>query len=144
MQELIEYRDVARVAMGVLKDKVRFLQKPADGRAMRKRLYPTYQPWADFLADVEKIKLTMKPEKKTLDKIWNWLTTAVAPSLKLFSEIGKAEDKDYLQMLLESAEMNETQQRLYEDYIKIHRLGERERSVERDGRKGHSTDDDTI
>ena len=104
------------------KKAVRAVQKPADGRITRKRLYPTYQPWLDFLADVEKIKLTMRPEKKTLDKIWNWLTTAVAPSLKLFAEIGKAEDKDYLQMLLESAEMNETQQRLYEDYVKSHGL----------------------
>lgn len=140
VQELIEYRDVARVAMGVLKDKVRFLQKPADGRATRKRLYPTYQPWVDFLADVEKIKLTMNPEKKTLDKIWNWLTTAVSPSMKLFAELGKVENKDYMQMLIEGAEMNETQQRLYEDYIKTHRLAERERSVKGDGKKGDSTD----
>lgn len=50
------------------------------------------------------------------------------------------ENKDYLQMLLEGAEMNETQQRLYEDYIKTHSLAERERSVKRDGQKGHSTD----
>ena len=82
----------------------------------------------------------MNPEKKTLDKIWNWLTTAVSPSLKLFAELGKAEDKDYLKMLLEGAEMNETQQRLYEDYIKTHRLAERERSVKRDEQKGHSAD----
>ena len=111
--------------MGVLKDKVRFLQKPADGRITRKRLYPTYQPWSDFLSDVEKIKLTMEPEKITLDKIWNWLTTAVAPSLKLFAELGKAEDKDYLQMLLKGAEMNETQKKLYEDYVKSHNLNKK-------------------
>ena len=92
------------------------------------------------MTDVEKIKLTMSPEKKTLDKIWNWLITAVSPSLKLFVELGKAEDKDYLQMLLEGAEVNETQQRMYEDYIKTHRLAERERSVKRDRQNGHSTD----
>ena len=69
-----------------------------DGRTVRKRLYPTYQPWGDFLSDVEKIKLTMNPEKKTLDKIWNWLTTAVSPSLKLFAELGKVENKDYMQI----------------------------------------------
>lgn len=111
--------------MGVLKDKVRFLQKPVDGRTVRKQLYPTYQPWADFMTDVGKIKLTMSPEKKTLDKIWNWLTTAVSPSLKLFAELGKVENKDYLQMLIEGAEMNETQKKMYEDYVKSHDLNKK-------------------
>ena len=56
------------------------------------------------------------------------------------AELGKVENKDYMQMLIEGAEMNETQQRLYEDYIKTHRLAERERSVKGDGKKGDSTD----
>ena len=65
---------------------------------------------------------TIRLIKKTLDKIWSWLTTAVSPSLKLFEELGKAEGKDYLQMLLEGAQMNETQKKLYEDYVKSHDL----------------------
>ena len=63
------------------------------------------------MTEVVKIRLTMSPEKKTLDKIWNWLTIAVSPSLKLFAELGKVENKDYLQMLIEGAEMNETQKK---------------------------------
>lgn len=118
VQELVRYRDVARVAMEVLNGKVRFVQKSADGRMRRKRLCPTYEPWADFMENVGKMRLTMKPQKKTLDKIWNWLTVYVSPSLKLFSELGRMENKDYIQMLLEKAEMNETQKRLYENYLK--------------------------
>lgn len=125
VQELVKHRDVARVAMEVLNGKVRFLQKPADGATVRKRLYPTYQPWREFMGDIGKIKLTMNPQKKTLDKIWNWLTIYVASSLKLFSELGKAEGRDYLELLLDGAEMNETQKRLYEDYVKFCNLDEK-------------------
>ena len=109
---------MADLAMEILNDKVRFLQKPMDGRITRKRLYPTYQPWIDFMENVKRLKLTMNPQEKTLEKIWNWLNVYVSPSLKLFSELGKAEEKDYLGILVDRAEMNMTQRRLFEDYMK--------------------------
>ena len=138
VQTLVKNRDVAGLAMGVLKDKVRFLEKPANSRSTRKRLYPTYPPWDDFIADVGKVKLTMSPEKKTLDRIWNWLTVSVAPSLKLFAELGKADEKDYLQMLIDGAEMNQSQKRLYDDYIRQTKL-EKERSARENGKEGDVT-----
>lgn len=118
VEELVRYRNVADLAMEILNDKVRFLQKPMDGRITRKRLYPTYQPWIDFMENVKRLKLTMNPQEKTLEKIWNWLNVYVSPSLKLFSEVGKAEGKDYLGILVDRAEMNMTQKRLFGDYMK--------------------------
>lgn len=118
VQELVRYRNVADLVMEILNDKVRFLEKPTDSKITRKRLYPTYGPWMDFMENVEKVKLTMNPQKKTLDKIWNWLNIYVSPSLKLFSELGKIEKKDYLNMLVDNAEMNLTQKKLFEDYVK--------------------------
>ena len=35
------------------------------------------------------------------------------------------ENKDYMQMLIEGAEMNETQKKLYEDYVKSHNLNKK-------------------
>lgn len=124
VHELIRHKDVARVAMQVLNEKVRFLQKPPDAETTRKRLYPTYQPWADFMKDVEKIKLTMEPQKKSLEKVWNWLNVYVSPSLKLFSELGKIEHKDYIRNLVENGKMKPVQKRLYNDYIKTCRISE--------------------
>lgn len=128
VQELIARRDVAEIAMSVLNGKIRFLEQPENKSTSRKRLYPTYPPWELFMQDIEKIKLTIQPQKKTLDSIWNWLESSVAPSLKLFSKIGERDNCDYIQVLIEQAKMNDTQIKIYEDYKKSSKLPIIERS----------------
>lgn len=118
VQELIKHRDIAEIALSVLNEKVRFLQKPVNSETTRKRLYPTYSPWEEFMRDVGKIKLTMNPQKKTLDRIWNWLVMYVSPSLKLFEEIGKLDNVDYISQLLKNGKMNDTQKKIFENYRK--------------------------
>lgn len=125
VHELIKYQDVAKLVMEVLNSKVRFLEKPTDSMTVRKRLYPTYEAWAELMRGIGKVKLTMQPQKKSLQKVWDWLETYVAPSLKLFSELGKIEKKDYIGDLIENGEMNYTQKRLYDDYIKAKYFSER-------------------
>ena len=66
--------------MSVLNGKIRFLEQPENKSTSRKRLYPTYPPWELFMQDIEKIKLTIQPQKKTLNSIWIWLESSVAPS----------------------------------------------------------------
>lgn len=127
-QELIARRDVAEIAMSVLNGKIRFLEQPENKSTSRKRLYPTYPPWKLFMQDIEKIKMTIQPQKKTLDSIWNWLESSVAPSLKLFSKIGELDNYDYIQALIEQAKMNDTQIKIFEDYKKSSKLPITERS----------------
>ena len=67
----------------------------------------------------------MQPQKKSLQKVWEWLEKYVAPSLKLFAEVGKIEKRDYIGNLVKNGEMNITQKQLYDDYIKARRLEER-------------------
>ena len=110
VEELLKDRDVARIALSVLNEKVRFLQKPENSTVTRKRLYPTYPPWEELMQDVGKIKLTMNPEKKTLERTWQWLNVAVSPSLKLMDKIGKLDNRDYrVYTLLGDGEIEEGQ-----------------------------------
>ena len=74
-------------------------------------------------------KLTMNPEKKTLERTWQWLNVAVSPSLKLMDKIGKLDNRDYIRQLIERGQMNEEQQRIYEDYKKSFLLREEERRI---------------
>ena len=129
VEEVLKDRDVARIALSVLNEKVRFLQKPENNMITRKRLYPTYPPWEELMQDVGKIKLTMNPEKKTLERTWRWLNVAVSPSLKLMDKIGKLDNRDYIRQLVERGQMNEEQQRIYEDYKKSFLLREEERRI---------------
>lgn len=127
VEELIHCEDVARLAMEVLNSKVRFLEKPKDNKNLRKRLYPTYGAWAELMKEIGKVRLTIEPQKKNLQKVWDWLERYVAPSLKLFAELGKIEKKDYIGDLIENGEMNATQRKLYDDYIKARCFDERGR-----------------
>ena len=128
VQELIARCDIAEIALSVLNGKIRFLEQPENKSTSRKRLYPTYPPWKLFMQDIEKIKLTIQPQKKTLDSIWKWLESSVAPSLKLFSKIGELDNYDYIQALIEQAKMNDTQIKIFEDYKKSSKLPITERS----------------
>ena len=80
----------------------------------RKRLYPTYRAWAELMKDIGKVKLTMQPQKKSLQKVWEW-----------FAEVGQIEQRDYIANLIANGEMNITQKQLYVDYIKARKLDER-------------------
>ena len=66
------------------------------------------------MKDIGKVKLTMQPQKKSLQKVWEWLEKYVAPSLKLFAEVGKIEQRDYIGNLVKNGEMNITQKQLYD------------------------------
>lgn len=67
----------------------------------------------------------MQPQEKSLQRVWDWLERSVAPSLKLFAELGKIEKKDYIGNLIENGEMNITQRKLYDDFLKSQKLRKR-------------------
>ena len=100
-----------------------------DGVQVHVELYvPWYSsPKPEFTGMTGNVKLTMQPQKKSLQRVWEWLEKSVAPSLKLFSEIGKLEQRDYIGNLIANGEMNITQRQLYDDYVKSSWLGEEER-----------------
>ena len=70
---------MARIALSVLNEKIRFLQKPENSKTTRKTSLSNLPTMEEFMKDVGKVRLTMNPQKKTLDKIWNWLTVSVSP-----------------------------------------------------------------
>lgn len=103
--------------MSVLNGKIRFLEQPENQIHFTEKTLSYLSTLEIIYArNIEKIKLTIQPQKKTLDSIWNWLESSVAPSLKLFSKIGELDNYDYIQALIEQAKMNDTQIKIFEDY----------------------------
>ena len=84
VQALLRYRDVAGLAMEVLNSKIRFLEKPTDSTTTRKRLYPTYQAWAELMKDIGKVKLTIQPQKKSLQKVWSGVLGAGTNRMNIY------------------------------------------------------------
>lgn len=55
---------------------------------------------------------------------------SVSPSLKLFAEVGKLDNQDYIGLLLEQGKMNNTQRKIYDDYKKSSLMGKKQKKGE--------------
>lgn len=86
-RELVARRDVATVALEVLNESIRFVKRPEGSKDTNRWRYPLWEPWAWFMRDVGKCKLTMKPEVKDYYDRLAWLEKAVFPTLKAYMKI---------------------------------------------------------
>jgi len=82
-QEIINTNELGRLAAGVLKRYVNFIEPSEDSNRSR---WDVSKWWDDFLGDVEKVKLTVKKAQKTLNEVVTWVEKQVAPSLALIKE----------------------------------------------------------
>lgn len=84
---LRERKDISSVAMEVLNESIRFVKKPEHSSDTNRRRYPLWEPWAWFMRDVKKLKLTTKPETRDYYDRLNWLKMSVLPTLKAYMKI---------------------------------------------------------
>lgn len=75
--ELISGKSLATVASGILNQKIRLINLDNN----RKCRCTTLQLWNDFIGNVEKIRLYIKPLPSTINDRISWLYRQVAPSL---------------------------------------------------------------
>lgn len=80
-------RDVSGVVMEVLNESIRFVKKPEGSADTNIRRWPLWEPWAWFMHDAGKMKLTIKPEEKDYYERLNWLKQSVMPTLKTYMKI---------------------------------------------------------
>lgn len=125
IKTLCTHSDIAKIACGILKDKIRFLEKPDSQNLNRKRLYPTYQPWAEFLQDIQNVKLCMKPNSldEYLQKNRDWLIKNVAPSIKMQMQWDKMTNRENgILEEISHARLNEKQRLALETFEKHQEL----------------------
>lgn len=72
---------VGELASGVISNYVSFREQ--NYRDSNRRRWPVVQWWADFIGNVEKIKLTKEQPERTIKNVQSWVQTQVAPSLAL-------------------------------------------------------------
>ncbi|MCU7557634.1 replication initiation factor domain-containing protein [Macrococcus capreoli] len=120
---LTKETNIAYVIRQILNESVRFVSKPASNDSNRKR-WPVYRPWAIFIGKASKIKLTMKPEIKSIQDNINWLIKQVSTTLetvltaeKVAENLGLTNDTDYLSLVLENANLKEEHEQRITNYI---------------------------
>lgn len=75
--------EIGTIAFGALKNYLNFVD-PSETDTNKSR-WEVSNFWTKFLGEVEKLKLTIAKEKRTLKQIKDWIIRQVAPSLALLS-----------------------------------------------------------
>ncbi|MEL5938191.1 replication initiation factor domain-containing protein [Tetragenococcus halophilus] len=103
IRELLEKGSLDDVVKGIFKGYMRFVnENPEDSNKWR---WKTWEPWEWFLKDVEEIDLSIEAKEVALEDFFGWLHKSIAPSLKVVSEIDKLLGTNYLESLVNEAEL---------------------------------------
>ena len=118
VEELVRRKEIFTVAMEVLNDNIRFVEKAEKSKDTNRRRYAMWQPWAEFMRDVGKLKLTMKPEYKDYYQRLEWIGRSVAPTLKVYKMIDEALGTNFVDEIIENAVLTKKHVQMLEDYLK--------------------------
>lgn len=122
-KELIKTRRVDQVALEILNNEVRFVTPPKNSKDKDKRRWDIWEPWAWFMKDVNKLKLSIEPAEKSFEQLFTWLFKSVAPSLWVLREIDRLSETQQLKWLIDNAHIEKKHQKMVEMYAKqIERL----------------------
>lgn len=86
---IINGKILSEITAGVLKNYLKFIDASDDTNKSR---WPVSKWWADFIGDVEKMKLTIKKEEITIQEKKDHLTKQYAPTLALISKFDGNDD----------------------------------------------------
>lgn len=118
VQQLVNTRDVAKIAMEILNQTIRFVRKPENSESTKVRTYPLWEPWEWFMRDVGKVKLSIEPKYKDYFERLIWLQTSIAPTLWVYREIDRHFGSHSLDKIIESATITKKHHEMKDDYIR--------------------------
>lgn len=124
-EHLSKTDNIAFLVKSILNNNLRFVTEPKDKADTRKRRWPLYRPWALFMANAEKINLTMEPSFKSIEDNIEWLTRQVATTLDTvitaeataISEGLLSESSSFLDMILAHSKFGDEHRERIKRYI---------------------------
>lgn len=106
-----------KVAIGILKDKIRFVK---GGKDSNKRRRDNIQWWDRFIKDIKPLKLSLKAPDKTIEKSKQWVEHSVAPTIAtLRLAMGDEEFEEFLRDLISDGEsrLNANHRHMINQYL---------------------------
>lgn len=85
LQKKINKNNIGDLMKGILKNYIRFL-KPNPGDTNKSR-WKNRKYWDKLISNIDKVKLTQKPENKTIEDKKNWIEKQVGQTMALISLI---------------------------------------------------------
>lgn len=105
----MEGRDLLNLAKSVLGQQLTFVDKNKQGEIVSE-----WKDWQRFLGVIEKVDLSMKVEKPSFNRKLRWLSAYCAQAIRLATLVGEERGIDYIQEMVQSVELNDKNEKLYE------------------------------
>lgn len=118
VKELVKTQRVDEVALSVLNQEIRFVVPPENGMDSNKRRWPIWQPWAWFMKDVKKLKLSIDPHEKSFEQLFSWMFKSNGPMLWVMRELDRRCDTQQLKWIIDNANVTEKHYKMVENYEK--------------------------
>lgn len=112
IEKYLARNDFSELTLGILSNQLIMLEKPKgeDDRV--------WKPWAEFIRGVEKVKLTISPEKPNYNRKLSYLKTQPARTMKIVKIVDEILGLNRFGEILESTELREQDERIIEDEVK--------------------------
>lgn len=111
---LMKTKDLTLVAMQIINNYVRFVD--ADEEVTREH-WKTSLFWSEFIGDVGKLQLYMKPQRDFYQKTRNWLKNSCSPTMKMVLEVDQHLGRNDLSDMIMEAELSDKQEKMMDVFI---------------------------
>lgn len=108
--DLLANRDAERTTFSIINRYIRFVDRE---EKISRSKWKTNEDWSYFIGEGrEKLKLTTNPEPYDINKILNWISRQVAPTLKVIKKIDMLNGTNIAEELIRKAELTERHQKI--------------------------------
>jgi len=114
-KELATRQNICFIGLEIINYYIRFVVK-SDTDKSRSR-WQTWEPWAIFIAGMDKLKLSMRPAPRTLEQKKQWIANYVAPTLKMIQMADDNLGEDFIQNIINETTLKKNQKEIVEDYL---------------------------
>ncbi|MDT0109345.1 replication initiation factor domain-containing protein [Listeria booriae] len=109
---------IATIAFGVLAHYICFIVPDKENKAKRKSRLEVWKPWAEFMKDVESVKLVVEPGGRNFSDFMAYLMAQVACNLKVLRAVEDAVGQNYLDTMIEQAQLKPRHENLVETFVR--------------------------
>ncbi|KKI85329.1 replication initiation factor domain-containing protein [Shouchella clausii] len=109
IEVLIKSQNLRDIALSIINNYLRFVDAEED---VSRRHWKTSPFWEEFIGDVGKLRLYVKPEQDFYEKSRRWLQNSCAPTMKMVLEADQALGRQDLSDMIVNAELSPKQEKM--------------------------------
>ena len=116
VKNIVSRKEICFIGLEIINTYLRLTVKNSEDE--NRARWKTWKPWAVFMADMEKLQLSMHPAPRSLEQKKQWIAKAVAPTLKMIQMADDHLGENFLRDIVAQTVLTRTQGKLVEDYLR--------------------------